>query len=101
MKSGVGHVDIKAVTMRSHVHSILVEKSFLYFDQRTMESQIAPFLEMEEWLDCVSTGAKHPSRGVASEITERGTVASNEFGMTVRVRLNPVSVTEAIPDRLE
>ena len=39
--------------------------------------------------------------GVASEITERGTVASNEFGMTVRVRLNPVSVTEAIPDRLE
>ena len=101
VKSGVGHVDINAVTMRTRVHTILVEKSFQYFDQRIIDSQIAPFLKMEEWLDCVSTGVKHPSRGVASEITELGTVASSEFGMIVRVRLNPVSVTEAISDRLE
>ncbi len=101
MKSSVGHVDINAVTMRTRVHSILVEKPFQDFDQRIIDFQVAPFLKIEEWLDCVSTGIKHPSRGVASEIPELGAVASCEFGMIVRVRLNPVSMTEAISDRLE
>ena len=54
MKSGVGHVDIDAVAMRTRVHSILVEKPFQHFDQRIMDCLAMPACGEVEAQDPVS-----------------------------------------------